>query len=673
MQRVFRWVSGAKRALRLDELEEAVGLDSNDECLPTNRIARGAGERLVSDCGNLVIHDAGDNTVGFAHHTVHQYLCEASKDRQTALLSTDFDAVSVNGYIGEICLAYLCFSDFETQLVKVPKKMEIQRKAAEQLLWWGVPFAPILKRAIIWTRSSTSEPPSTSSRHIPLALPAYAKPSASWTRKFSLLEYIVAYWAFHAANITRSSSSWSKFQDVALNRQLLFEFRPWHEPQHRAKVKSTLADMQVQNADVFPRGSVVLASHDYMLLYAWAMAGGVASLLTLIDPTDIDPYPKLVPAKAAGRNMVNFEIFYGLMKEESSPSRVLHQGFWNGNLLYRAAGDILTLRRGHDHKVVLDLCFDEYNRWTDTDALSFELFHQDAILCAVEKVDVIVYQRLIKYHVHDFQQLMSTLACLILANQAKAFAIRGLLTLDLGSTNDLSPRLQSEIMFALAQCMPAIQAILEVDANLLSKVNERLWAILAVATLVSGQETTLWTVLPVIDKLLETRFVLIGSDWMSTVFGTKKAYDRLVSVLDSYTSYTWLLQDLTRSPRSVVRATKFYRGCQCQLNLPIILFQYEMGLCDDTHDEETLLSAYQNLAGCHWDSSPSDKLLRWSVKKPDAVWKRVIALPLPKYAFQDAYNTLAAVKQSGEVWCLDPKDERFQERLAHLKAKISSN
>jgi len=688
MQRVFRWVSGAKRALRLDELEEAVGLDLSDECLPTNRIARGAGERLVSDCGNLVMHDAGDNTVGFAHHTVLQYLCEASKDQQTALLPTDFNAVSVNEYIGDICLAYLCFSDFETQLVKVPKQMDIQREAAEELLWWGVPFAPRLRRAIDWARSSSSKAPLTSNRRIPLALPAYTKPSSPWTRKFSLLEYIISYWAFHTANITRSSSSWSRFRDVALERQLLFEFRPWREPQHRAKVESVLADIQVHTVLESSNDALPLASNEHMLMYAWAMTEGARSFLTLINPTDIGPYPALVSTEAAiMRDTVYFDTFYYLVKEESFPPRVLHHGFWNGKLLYLAARG--TWYGNSNHKHVLDLCFDEYNRWTDTDALSFEVFYQDAILCAVQEVDITGYQRLINYHVHDFQQLMSTLACLILANQAKAFAIKGLLSLNFShAANDSSPHLQLELLFALAQCMPTIQMIAEADADAFSnfnadafsKVNEHLRATMAVATLISGQRTAIRTVLNVLDGSFGTIIYQTGSDWKSTVFGTKKAYDRLVQLQlkggshlrDGYGAYVQLLRDMTSGHAC---AADCYRNCKCQLDIAEILFQHELGICDDAEDDETaLLSAYKDFAGCHLDRNPSSKLLRWSIKSSDALWERVIALPLPQYAIRHAYNaTLLGLEKDGEDWYLVPKDERYQKRLAQLKARTRNN
>jgi hypothetical protein len=186
MRKVFRWVSGAKRSLDLAELEEAVGLDPSDKSFPVDRIARHEGKRLISACGNLVIYDEEDGSVGFAHHTVLQYLVTRSPRQHPSLLATDFRPTVVDTYIGEVCLAYLSYSDFETQLDKLPEHAELQHETAEALLWWNVPFASTIRQAVAWTR-----PRERRSQWRPIPLPVYIKPSKTWTRKFVLLEYII--------------------------------------------------------------------------------------------------------------------------------------------------------------------------------------------------------------------------------------------------------------------------------------------------------------------------------------------------------------------------------------------------------------------------------------------------------------------------------------------------
>lgn len=139
LQRVLRWVIGVRRPLKLGELEEAIVPDSKDTTLLVSRIARGAGRRIVNNYGNLVIYDEDDATVSLAHHTVQQYLCADPKSLQVEYLETDFDPVSVDEYIANICLAYLCFIEFETQVANVTK-MVLPRRTADQLIWWGMPI-----------------------------------------------------------------------------------------------------------------------------------------------------------------------------------------------------------------------------------------------------------------------------------------------------------------------------------------------------------------------------------------------------------------------------------------------------------------------------------------------------------------------------------------------------
>ncbi|KAE9966394.1 hypothetical protein BLS_007037 [Venturia inaequalis] len=118
-RKMLKWIICARRPLRIEELREAMALDLTDSHFDEDKLPSGDNWRLIQMCGNLAVLNRDDNTVRLAHHTVQQFLLT-----QSDLLYTD---VSVPGYltlpdieieIGQLCVAYLCLSDFETQVAR---------------------------------------------------------------------------------------------------------------------------------------------------------------------------------------------------------------------------------------------------------------------------------------------------------------------------------------------------------------------------------------------------------------------------------------------------------------------------------------------------------------------------------------------------------------------------
>src|SRR5436190_19400967 len=70
--KVLRWVSFAIRPLQIDELAEAVAFDLQDQAWNSDKIPGSAS--VISCCANLVVLDATDQCVRFAHPSVKQYL-----------------------------------------------------------------------------------------------------------------------------------------------------------------------------------------------------------------------------------------------------------------------------------------------------------------------------------------------------------------------------------------------------------------------------------------------------------------------------------------------------------------------------------------------------------------------------------------------------------------------
>src|SRR5437762_859415 len=61
-QKLFKWIICARRPLQIDELKEAVGIDSTDTFWDTDKIVTD-GMRLIQCCGNLIVFDKNDKTV----------------------------------------------------------------------------------------------------------------------------------------------------------------------------------------------------------------------------------------------------------------------------------------------------------------------------------------------------------------------------------------------------------------------------------------------------------------------------------------------------------------------------------------------------------------------------------------------------------------------------------
>ncbi|MCJ1239019.1 hypothetical protein MMC14_007012, partial [Varicellaria rhodocarpa] len=118
-KKVFHWVAAAKRPLLLDELREAIAIE------PCQAFSRP--ERLINDinqlvplCGNLVTIVEDERVVQFAHHSVKKFFL--SEQTKSSLYNIHFQLPQVDHEAGEICVTYLNFSDFKTQLTKAPTR-----------------------------------------------------------------------------------------------------------------------------------------------------------------------------------------------------------------------------------------------------------------------------------------------------------------------------------------------------------------------------------------------------------------------------------------------------------------------------------------------------------------------------------------------------------------------
>lgn len=233
-QKIFKWATVAKRPLHIEEFKEAVAFDPSDKGWNEDKIPHE--DRMFESCRGLIIKDADDQTVRFAHHTVPQYL--------TTGLSTTVDpffkisTIEAETFAGQICVGYLLFSDFETQLTTIPLNLGNQG-----VLQSGGPLkipstlgikVPIgLTYRLFREKTSTQAPLMDYSKHLNSKFQAKKKPPVALHDKYRLLQYVIDYWETHVRSFPTSNAELdSSLGRLALEKTLVFEFRPWGPNQH---------------------------------------------------------------------------------------------------------------------------------------------------------------------------------------------------------------------------------------------------------------------------------------------------------------------------------------------------------------------------------------------------------------------------------------------------------
>jgi hypothetical protein len=639
-----------------------------------------------------VVCNDEDGTVRFAHHTVLQYLCDVHSDHHRFFPSTEFDDAAVNDYIGQICLAYLSFADFETQIAVLPTQLEMQRDAAEEILWWGVPFGSKLRKAITWVRPSSDMSHRPTPRQVPLILPAYVKASSSWTRKFVLLDYVIACWVYHTSMLKTESSHWSTFRRVALERNLLFDFRPWNEPSHHGKLEDIL--ISLKNRHPASQPPAWQHGHDAdMLMYSWAMAHGVPSIIKLLSSTSIRLYLNMTFADVTGVSHERYPShgllqFFDAMLVADSTATELPLGTWNGEMLYQIA-DMIQV----DHmEPIFHWCSIEYHRWVNQDATLFDMFYKDALCIAVQHTNVRAFERLMAYHAHSHGRLADTLSFLVSSDLANTSAIKEALLMY--STHEkVSAQLESNLVFVLQQCLPTVHAILQAKPDALYEISLDTANYLVVAALSSDHREHLMTVLLALehvfstvsahtkDTSLEALYSKTNDLLGGSTFATGKARKRLEMLLskDLVEVFKALREELALAKilnqgdnedllwrRPFSRSRTHSRSCMCRLDIVGQLFLCRILLYSDADDFQALcleiISSYQRFLHCsgHTDAASRDtlnlKYLRWGLNTPKQVWRQVLAAQIPEDAILRLYISRSTTKyrededRLGQLW-----------------------
>ncbi|MCJ1457100.1 hypothetical protein MMC28_007466 [Mycoblastus sanguinarius] len=238
-QKIFKWTACAQRPMKIEEVQEAVAFESSDKAWDVDKIPDE--DLMIESCRGLVVRNGEDRTVRFAHHTVRQYLISELAEKWDKCLGCTIQEAEL--FVGRMCLTYLSFTDFDTQIelrtdhAKVERPPDVLQSGAT--LWipnlLGVRDCLFdLPYRLLGGSSSTRGTNIDFGKYLkPLPITKDITPSLELLEKFHLLGYIIDYWMFYTREFDQSSPElYQKLQSIAKYKTLPFEFRPWGFNQH---------------------------------------------------------------------------------------------------------------------------------------------------------------------------------------------------------------------------------------------------------------------------------------------------------------------------------------------------------------------------------------------------------------------------------------------------------
>ena len=231
--RAFKWMVCSRRPLRTEELQEAVAFDGFDHSWDGDKIPDK--DLMIETCRGLLVRDNEDGAVHFAHYTVQQYLLSAPMIGSCLQIAPRSEA---EAFVGEVCLTYLSFSDFETQVaLRTP---DVQLEHSRVLSGGGLASIPTVLGIGKWLldipyrllggKPKTAPLDFDYSKYLASNRPKRPQAPSTLTEKYQLLEYIVCHWMDHTQLLEPALNA--KLCRLVMYKTLSFEFRPWGPNQH---------------------------------------------------------------------------------------------------------------------------------------------------------------------------------------------------------------------------------------------------------------------------------------------------------------------------------------------------------------------------------------------------------------------------------------------------------
>ena len=231
--RVFKWTVCSRRPMSAEELQEAVAFDVSDRFWDRDKIPDK--DLMIETCRGLLVRDKEDGAVHFAHYTVQQYLLSVPAIGTRFQISPRSEA---EAFVGGICVTYLAFSDFETQVALRTPNVQLEHLGVLQA---GGPVSiPTVLGIGKWLldvpyRLLGGKPKPAPldidySKYLMSKRPKQSQAPSTLAEKYRLLEYIVEYWMDHTQVLWPALNA--KLRRLVMYKTLSFEFRPWGPNQH---------------------------------------------------------------------------------------------------------------------------------------------------------------------------------------------------------------------------------------------------------------------------------------------------------------------------------------------------------------------------------------------------------------------------------------------------------
>ncbi|UKZ75719.1 hypothetical protein TrVFT333_003411 [Trichoderma virens FT-333] len=229
-KQIFRWIATAKEPLTLDQLREVMFIEIGQQYSKPERRSNGI-DHITSWCENLVHIDEELNTVQFVHQTVQQFFfkkCSEDRNNQFCIKLEDADH-----YLGEICVTYLNFNDFQTTLARrqqpLPPMPPIAiAGTALRPKWKAAASIPTLWKFTLDTRAGSIATNAVE------ALASFHRDGTGESKErlrmgHPFLGYASIHWISHTSMFQKAKSkTWNLWEKMILGGHDL-AMRPWDE------------------------------------------------------------------------------------------------------------------------------------------------------------------------------------------------------------------------------------------------------------------------------------------------------------------------------------------------------------------------------------------------------------------------------------------------------------
>ncbi|KAI5778710.1 hypothetical protein EDC01DRAFT_634495 [Geopyxis carbonaria] len=230
VRRILKWIISAKRLMTIPEIAEAISINpTKDTKLRKDAIVYS--DFVRNACSSLVSVDPAGRLM-LSHYTVRQYLL--SKPSDPSLSCFHFDLQTAQRDVGNVCMAYLCFKDFENKNqplgngwlgTKRPDIIESNTNSRSSVSTTLESIENTIYGFIYDDRSSTET-------QCKRTIPSTSGNGKSRSQKYALLPYVIENWNWHTTQLLYEESRQhqkQRLERLALEyiSPLKFHFRPW--------------------------------------------------------------------------------------------------------------------------------------------------------------------------------------------------------------------------------------------------------------------------------------------------------------------------------------------------------------------------------------------------------------------------------------------------------------